>query len=221
MIEAIIFDMDGVLIDSEPLWREAEVKVFAKHGIHLKLDDCKQTTGLKIEEVIAFWKSKQGVKDLNNTIVCQQILTEVTNLVKEHGEAMSGVFASLNSLKKANYKLALASGSNYSLIYAVLEKLKLKNYFSIIQSAEDLELGKPHPEIFLLTAKKLQVNPLNCLVFEDSLNGVIAAKAAKMKCIAVPDKESMNKPEFALADLKINSLDEFDVEQLQKTILFE
>ncbi|MBI9067159.1 MAG: hexitol phosphatase HxpB [Salinivirgaceae bacterium] len=216
MIEAVIFDMDGVIIDSEPLWREAEVQVFNKHGLPLTPNDCRKTTGLKITEVVEYWQNKYPDVKLDVERLSNEILEEVSKLVLKHGEPMMGVVKSIGFLNKIGVKLALASGSNYSLINAVLKKLKLQGVFSVIQSAEDLKYGKPHPEIFLLTAQKLDVKPSDCLVIEDSVFGLIAAKAANMKCIAIPDSENQNAPSYAIADAKLKTLHDFTEKMYQK-----
>ena len=216
MIALIIFDMDGLLIDSEPFWRQAEIKVFGEYGIHLSDEDCIKTTGLSVTEVVRFWQDKYSNIPLNINHVAKQILEQVTVLVKKNGVAMAGVYETLNFLKESGIKMALASGSHYSLIHVVLDKLKISDYFSLIQSAENLTYGKPHPDIFISTAKKLKVEPQNCIVFEDSVNGVIAAKAARMKCVAIPEAHNMGKTTYAIADIQLESLIQFDKKVLQQ-----
>ena len=110
--------------------------------------------------------------------------------------------------------MALASASAMSLINAVLDKLAVRKYFNVIQSAENVRYGKPHPEIFLTTAESLGTSPTECLVLEDSIYGVIAGKAAQMKVIAVPDKELAGRREYGVADAVLKSLDEIDDELL-------
>ena len=105
--------------------------------------------------------------------------------------------------------MALASSSPMQLIHAVVEKLNIVSQLSIIQSAENEALGKPHPSVFLSTAHALGVPPVNCLVFEDSVNGVIAALAARMKVVAIPDTEQSNDPRFVVAHLRLPSLEAF------------
>ncbi len=106
--------------------------------------------------------------------------------------------------------MALASASYFKLINATLNKLELRDQFNVIHSAEIEPYGKPHPGIFLTTAKNLGVDPEFCLVFEDSLNGVIAAKAARMKCVCVPDPAFRNDTRFSIADIILNSLEEWN-----------
>ncbi len=221
MIKAVIFDMDGLLIDSEPLWRKAEIEVFAKCGIILSDDDCRKTTGMRVDEVIKHWATIYPKAKLNVNETLNAIMEKVTALVVDKGEAMSGVYRTIEFFKNKNMLLALASASNYNLISTVVNKLNIKQEFATIESAENLQYGKPHPEIFLTTANKLNVRPEECLVFEDSLYGVLAGKAAKMKVVAVPEEANYNKKEFAIADAKITSLELFSsdlYEQLQNEI---
>ena len=107
-------------------------------------------------------------------------------------------------------KVALASSSAYRVIRAVVERLGLADAFDLIYSAEEEEYGKPHPGVYLTTAHRLGVAPTRCLAVEDSLNGVLAAKAARMKCVAIPEAEARHDPRFAIADTVLDSLNGFD-----------
>jgi len=160
-IKAVIYDMDGVLINSEPLWRKAEIITFAKVGLHFTEDMCRETMGMRLYEVVEYWFHKTPWKGKTLQEVEKELLQTVTELIINDGKALEGVKASLDFFKSKNYKIALASSSALSLIYTCLNKLGIKNYFSVINSAEKLNYGKPHPEIYLKTAVQLNVNPLN------------------------------------------------------------
>ena len=110
--------------------------------------------------------------------------------------------------------MALASSSHEILIQTVIKKLSLEKYFLVTRSGQHEKYGKPHPQIFISTAQALNVYPTDCIVFEDSLNGILAAKAARMYCIAVPDIHRFNEPRMAIADLKLKSLEEFNLEMI-------
>tara|TARA_B110000285_G_C14780367_1_gene448211 strand:- start:99 stop:566 length:468 start_codon:yes stop_codon:yes gene_type:complete len=138
----------------------------------------------------------------------QDILVKVTALISEKGIAMEGVYESIELLKAKGYKIALASSSATSLINVVLEKLNIENEFEVINSAEFLKLGKPHPEVFIKTAKQLNVPAINCLVIEDSFHGVLAVKAAVMQVIAIPEEKYHNDARFSIADYNLKSLTE-------------
>jgi sugar-phosphatase len=128
----------------------------------------------------------------------------------QNGEPLDGVINCLEFFEEKNIPMAIASSSHYKIIQSVVKKLNITSYFDLIVSAQDTEYGKPHPGIFIETAKRLQISPENILVFEDSPNGVLAALSARMKVIAVPDKELKNKKEFLAADLVIDSLDSWN-----------
>jgi HAD superfamily hydrolase (TIGR01509 family) len=206
-IKAIIFDMDGLLIDSEPCWKIAEKKVFGQLGLNLDDDLLRQVMGFRLSEVVRHWYNYQSWPDPDFEQTEKDVLNTVKELIINEAEVLPGVHALLDKLHKENYKMAVASSSAMSLIEAVVDKLNARDYFDVLWSAEFEPFGKPHPGIFITTAQKLGVVPSECLVFEDSINGVIAAKAARMKCIAVPEAATFNDPRFAIADLKVDSLE--------------
>lgn len=208
MNKAVIYDMDGVIINSEPLWREALIHCFNKVGFDFTQEKCRTTQGMRLIEVVEYWYSDQPWRGKSIEDVETDILTRVTELIMEKGIAMEGVNKSIALFKNKGYKVALASSSATSLINAVLNKLNLSSAFEIINSAENLAYGKPHPEIFIKTADQLGVKPNDCWVIEDSFHGVLAGKAALMKVIAIPDDEAKNDNRFAIADYTLNSLTE-------------
>ena len=210
MIEAVIFDMDGLLIDSEPLWQQAEITIFKLVDIILIPSMCLQTKGLRIDEVVEYWYKKYPWDNLSQLQVQEAIVDKLIELIQTEGKALAGVNDAINYVKAQNIKIALASSSAYKIINAALEKLNLTDAFEIIYSAESEPLGKPHPGVYLTTAEKLGVSPQNCLAIEDSLNGVLAAKAAQMKCIAIPEDSEYHNPKFAIADMVLESLEQVD-----------
>jgi sugar-phosphatase len=213
MIKAVIFDMDGVIINSEPLWREALIASFNQVGFDFSQDKCRITQGMRLIEVVEYWYAEQPWTGKSIIDVEQMILQKITALILEKGVAMQGVDESINFFKNKGLKIALASSSTSPLINIVLKKLKLTQEFEIINSAENLAFGKPHPEIFIKTAQQLNVEPINCLVIEDSFHGVLAGKAALMKVIAIPDEETKNDMRFSIADFKLNNL--LEINQLK------
>ncbi len=209
MIEAVIFDMDGLLIDSEPLWQQAEIAIFKQVDIILIPSMCLQTKGLRIDEVVEYWYKKYPWDNLSKLEVEEAIVDKLIELICTEGKALAGVNDAINYIKTKDVKIALASSSSYKIINAALKKLNLTDTFEIIYSAESEALGKPHPGVYLTTANKLGVSPQNCLALEDSLNGVLAAKSAQMKCIAIPETSDHN-PKFAIADMILESLQQID-----------
>ncbi len=210
MIQSVIFDMDGLMVDSEPFWRLAERMVFDSKGIHLTEDLCRTTTGMRLDEVVAHWDMLMPGHITDRGQAVAEILEEVTRLVRNYGEPLPGVHQAAQLFASKGWTMAVASASAMSLIDAVLDKLDVRKYFSVVQSAEHAKYGKPHPEVFLTAAERLNVDPENCLVLEDSVFGVIAGKAARMKVIAVPDKELAGRKEYCIADAVLHSLNEID-----------
>lgn len=210
MIEAIIFDMDGLLIDSEPLWHEAEIETANIVGIKMNKEQCFETTGLKSDKIIEHWYEKHKWKYPSQKKVEERLINKLISLVEKRGVEKAGAVNILEFFKKKRLKIALASSSQKIIINAVVKKLGIKKYFNAINSAEFEEYGKPHPAVYLKTAKLLKVNPVKCLAFEDSFNGLLAAKSARMKCVCVPDESIENSPKLAIADEVIPSLADFD-----------
>jgi mannitol-1-/sugar-/sorbitol-6-/2-deoxyglucose-6-phosphatase len=192
---AIIFDMDGLLIDSEPLWRRAEVEVFARHGLSLREEQCQETTGLRIDEVVAHWRLPAEAAGA--------VVARVIELVAAEGVAKPFAAEAVREARRRSSRLALASSSPDALIDVTIVKLGIAGLFDVVYSATHEVYGKPHPGVYLTTAAKLGVAPTACVAIEDSLNGVLAAKAARMRCIAVPEVED---PRFVIADVVLPSL---------------
>ncbi|MBA3723332.1 MAG: hexitol phosphatase HxpB [Candidatus Levybacteria bacterium] len=218
MIKAVILDMDGLLIDSEPLWEEAEVEVFNKVAVPLTSEMTKQTMGLRVDEVVQYWFSRFPWESPTQQEVQAEVVAKVIELVKLKGTSRNGVKELVEFFRGKNIPLAIASSSQMEIINAVLDKLAIRDSLSVICSAEHEPYGKPHPGVYITAAEKLEVQPEHCLAFEDSPNGVLSAKAAKMKCVAVPDEKMKDDKRFCIADLMINRLTEFD-EEKYKTFL--
>ncbi len=209
-IDAAIFDMDGLLIDSEPLWRQAERAAFADVGVMLSDEDCELTMGFRTDEVIAYWYQRIGWSGKSLEDVASGLIARVRVLIDEQGKALPGVHETLQLFEARGVKLALASSSAMVLIEAVIDKLGIRRYFEVVCSAMDEVRGKPDPAVFLSAARRLGVDPRRCLVFEDSIAGVEAAIAAKMMVVAVPAEKMANNKMFDRADLKLRSLENFN-----------
>lgn len=214
MIKAAIFDMDGLLIDSEPLWKQAERRIYETVDVFVDDDFLRQTEGLRLAESIQLVYSLKPFTTKTKEQLTDEITNAMCEMISNKGEALPGVYETLDFFKRRNIPVALASSSAELLISTVIRKLSLEKYFSAIRSGEHERFGKPHPQIFISTAHDLQVDPTDCLVFEDSINGVLAAKAARMFCIAVPDRHGYDDSRLAIADIKLRSLEEFNEELL-------
>lgn len=204
--EAVIFDMDGVLIDSEPLWKIAMEKVFSDLGCNLSKNDFQKTVGLRIDEVISFWNKNEQLGIANEKKVEDDIINRMIELVKENPIPLTGVLETLSYLSNKKMKIGLATSSPNNLLRAVLSGLKIAHLFDVAHSAEFEEHGKPHPAVYLATANKLNVDPHRCLVIEDSLNGVISGMAAKMKVVCIPEKTHVKEPRLEVADFMFEDM---------------
>ncbi len=207
--EAIIFDMDGVLIDSEPLWKIAMEAVFKEVGCPLTKKDFQKTVGLRLDEVIAYWHSVVPWENYSNKEVEDLIVARMVELIEENGKPLTGVVETIAFLQSQNKKIGLGTSSYELLIHTVLRVLNLENEFDFVHSAENEVYGKPHPAVYLTVAENLQVKPTKCLVIEDSLTGIIAGKAAKMTVVAIPEKTHEVNPKLILADYEYEDMSQF------------
>ena len=208
MFTTAVYDLDGIIIDSEPLWRKAMITGFSQVGLQLTEDDCRRTTGMRLSEVVQHWYKKSSWKSKSVIEVEANIVDILCDFIQTEGRGMDGMLYSLEFFKKRNINLGIATSSSHKILHTVLDTLQIKSEFLHLQSAENLKFGKPHPEVYLCCAEAMRVNALECLAIEDSLNGIVAAKAAGMKVVAVPEKHNFDDQRFSLADLKISSLND-------------
>lgn len=214
-MKAAIFDMDGLLIDSEPLWQQAEIAVFRSVGVMLTRELCRETVGLRLDSVVRYWYEKFPWRGAPPEVVESMILEAVSHLIIERGKPMPGVEETVDMLRGANYELAVASSSPMKLIRTSLEKFGMTEYFSVLHSADSEDEGKPHPGVYLTTMSRLGAHPGNCIAFEDSAVGVRAAKSAGAHVIAVPDPADVSDPGFEDADVVLSSLADFSLDQVR------
>lgn len=209
-LNTVIFDMDGLLIDSEPLWKEAAESLFLNYGKQLTTEEYLSTTGLRTKEFLSHWFRYFKLPDTDITNAEINIINKVIELVQLKGKPMPGVQYIFNFFLERDFKIGLASSSPHELISLVADMLGIKKYLQAISSAADMPYGKPHPEVYINCAGKLDAIPEACICFEDSFNGMIAAKAAKMKCVVVPSLHDRKNPAWEAADLKISTLSNFN-----------
>ena len=212
MIKAVIFDMDGVMIDSEPLWEKTERILLARRDIEYSPTYRDQIVGLNQNDsgklLIDTFELKETVEDIISERV--EILTAI---YEEELEVVLDLIPLLDNLRDNKFKLAVASSSPLRVINFVLDMFSLQEYFPVVVSGECTENGKPHPDIYLHTAKRLEVEPSECVAIEDSINGVKSAKAAGMYCIAVPDKR-LSQIEFQNADIIVPNLNRINSDSI-------
>jgi HAD superfamily hydrolase (TIGR01509 family) len=201
--------MDGLLLDSEILWHKAEVEIFGSLGVPLSDAMGRSTKGMYVDEVVQYWFSQFPWIGPSESDVVDMLLARVGDLVESEGRLLPGAERALD-LTGERGPLALASSTPMALIVRCLKHFGLVDRFVTIHSAEFEPYGKPHPGVFLSAALSLGVAPTACLVLEDSTAGVLAAKSATMTVIAVPTIDDAGRPEFALADLVLASLEELE-----------
>lgn len=207
--DAVIFDMDGVLIDSEPLWKIAMEEAFQSVGCNITRKDFQKTVGLRIDEVVRFWHQERGWKGLTPKELEARIIQTMVKLIHENGEPLPGVLETIAYLRESGFKIGLGTSSYRVLINAVLETLGLTNAFDFTHSAEDEIHGKPHPAVYLTVAARLNVAPQRCLVIEDSFNGVVAGLAAQMKVACIPEKTHHPDDRLGIATQNFSDMNEF------------
>jgi sugar-phosphatase len=207
--QAVIFDMDGLLIDSEPSWQAAGRETLAEYGKHLTDEQYHTSTGLRTEEWIEHWFRHFGMDMAEAPRAVDRIIELAIEKIDREAPVLPGVNYILDFFRQRGFRIGLATSSPLSLVDVVLKKLP-DTAFDVIASAGTLPLGKPHPQVYLNCAAELDTPPLQCIAFEDSFYGMIAAKAARMKCVIIPAGLHYEQPRWQAADLKLGSLLEFD-----------
>jgi mannitol-1-/sugar-/sorbitol-6-/2-deoxyglucose-6-phosphatase len=207
---ASVFDMDGLLVDSEPLWQIAEVEILGALGVPIDPHACRQTKGMFVNEVTAYWHERFPWRAPSTDQVAVEVVDRVGELVVERGALQPGVYDAIELCRRHGLLLAIASSSQYRLIDTVLSHFTLAGEFDVVHSAEEEPYGKPHPGVYLGAAAKLGAHPTHCLAWEDAGAGVLAAKAARMVCVAVPEAAERSSPAFAIADAVLASLADAD-----------
>ncbi len=211
ILMAAIFDMDGLLLDTEPLWGISMLKVATHYEVPIGSDFFKHTTGLRIYEVTEYWKEKFGWPgNASPKQLAEDVLDDIIAKAKTDGGIMPGAEECIQWLKTNNIKIGLATSSPMRMLNELIDHFQLRHYFDILTSADTALFGKPHPEVYLQCAHALNEAPWNCVALEDSVNGMISGKAARMKVIVVPEAARFEDPRFGLADVKLRSLEEFN-----------
>jgi mannitol-1-/sugar-/sorbitol-6-/2-deoxyglucose-6-phosphatase len=214
-LNAVIFDMDGLLIDSEPWWQQAGMETLREFNVTLEPIQYHHTTGLRTPEWLDYWFSFFGIDKNLIPAAAAALHANVFEKIRNEAEPMPGVRHILDLFKAKKFRIGLATSSPLILAKIVTDKLDIGNYFDAVTSAGDLLFGKPHPQVYMDCAAALAVSPLECLAFEDSFNGLIAAKAARMKCVVIPVADQYALPKWGAADLKLHSLNDFTTAYLE------
>jgi len=214
-LKAVIWDMDGVIVDSAPFHLKAWQQVFGKRGISFREGDFRKTFGRRNDAIIkGVLGEKASLKVI--TTIGNEKEAALRDKISADLKPLSGVLPLMKELKQRGVKMAVASSAPVENIKLVLNILKLTDDLPVIISEQDVSKGKPDPQGFLLAAKRLGISPGNCLVIEDAVSGIAAAKKAGMGCIAV----SNSHPAASLkqADLVVSSLAEVSVKKIESII---
>jgi sugar-phosphatase len=208
-LNTVIFDIDGLLIDSEPLWHEAAEEIFAQYGIRMSEEQYKTTTGLRTREFVQWWFRFFQIGEHELQRAEEKIIQLVLQKIQQRATIMPGVPYIFEFFKRRGFRIGLATSSPQELIDLVIPMAGIEPYVQATASATALPYGKPHPQVYLDCAEQLGSEPTACICFEDSFNGMIAAKAARMKCVVVPHVSQLKDERWGAADLKLSSLQNF------------
>ncbi|WIF95169.1 HAD family hydrolase [Caminicella sporogenes] len=195
-IKAVIFDLDGTIIDSMWIWEKLDREFLQKRGIDVPKDLNKDIEGMSFTETVVYFKNRfklnEDVEDIKS-----EFIRMAYDYYKNKIELKEGVREFIEFLKAKNIKLGIGTSNLKELVVEVLKRHDIIDYFDTIRTSCEVKRGKPFPDIFLKVAQDLKVEPKDCLVFEDTYAGVLAAKRAGMKVIAVSDELSLpNKEEI-------------------------
>lgn len=218
MIKAIIFDMDGVIVDSEQIWDDSEKLVFSRYGIEVTEHDQRTTRNMNMRQVSEYW-SQKATMPFSLEDAEQKVIEQVCQQIRFRPQAMLGALNLLQQIDTLNIPIGLATNAPKPVCNTVLQCLEIESYFKSIQTADDVTYTKPHPEIYLKSADNLQVQPQHCLVFEDSPTGVKAAHDAGMQVIYVNPKHTADATLLKIIRSALVSLEHFSWSDLGSVYL--
>jgi HAD superfamily hydrolase (TIGR01509 family) len=213
-IAAVIYDLDGVLVDSEAVWDEVRRRFTEENGGHWHEGAQREMMGMSSVEWSRYVRDRLGV-EMDPERISQEVADRVAGLYREHLPLLPGAVESVRELA-AEWPLGLASSSNRHVIDLVLEEAGIAADFRATVSSEEVGAGKPAPDVYLEAARRLGADPSACVAIEDSTNGIRSAHAAEMAVIAVPNEDFPPDPDaLALAALALDSLEELTPEQVE------
>ena len=213
MLQAVLFDLDGVLADSEPWWNQIDAKLLAEYGVDYHGEYHREVLGVSYRLAIEFYK-----KAFNLTAPTEEMMKRRGEIATEFFAGKVGLFPGTKEVLEAllqmklnlepPVRLGLATSSVGASARPFLDRHQLTKYFDVIVTGDEVDRGKPAPDIYLRAAEKVNVTPGECLVVEDALSGIAAAKAARMRVVAIPDRRFVDpvayekQADYVLGDLK-------------------
>ena len=205
---AVIFDLDGVLADSEPWWNEIDAKLLAEYGVTYRGEYHRNVLGVSYRLAVEFYQKTFGLSAPTEELMRRRGEIAAVFFAKRVG-LFPSTRAVIAELRQMNLRLAVATSSVSTSARPFLDRHRLMAFFNVIVTGEEIERGKPHPDIYLSAAKKLGVPADACLVIEDALSGIAAAKAAGMRVAAIPDTRFVDAREYEKqADYLLGNLSE-------------
>ncbi len=214
MINTVIFDMDGVLIDSAPHHYEVLKDFMGEHGVEITIDDFREFNGTTTKEVIEYLSQKH-VKDFDVHAISLEKEKRAWKKISEEAEIFDGVCELIQTLKENGFKIALATSTELEYAEHFFRMSGLKKEFDAIVTKDDIHRSKPDPEIFRLASERVDSKPEECVVVEDAFNGVKAAHAAGMKCIGI--KSEFSNPEnLKIADVVVDNIKQINVRMIME-----
>lgn len=213
MVQAVIFDMDGVLIDSQPMHYLGDQKTLAAYGVDVPVTEMAAYAGTTNKYRFGLFKEKYDLTEDIDTIIARRENIMIDIVTSSSAVPTRGMVELLQDIKGHGLKTAVASSSSYPFIYAVLRKLDIEKYFDLIFSGESVPNGKPAPDVFLEACRKLGEQPSTCVVVEDSSNGVLAARRAGMICIGYQNPTS-GEQDLSQATMVIDDFRNIDVDSI-------
>jgi HAD superfamily hydrolase (TIGR01509 family) len=205
---AVIFDLDGVLADSEPWWNQIDAKLLAEHGVSYRGEYHRNVLGVSYRLAVEFYKNAFHI-----SVSVEELMRRRGEIATEFFANRVGLFPSakttLEQLREMKLHLAVATSSVSASARPLLDRTEIRSLFSVVITGDEVQQGKPHPDIYLRAAKKLGISPEACLVIEDAPAGIAAGKAANMRVAAIPDTRFVDPREYEMkADYVLGSLSE-------------
>ena len=215
-MQAVIFDMDGLLIDSEPFWKQAEKRVFSAIGVEITDALSAKTMGMTTREATKFWLQHAGLSLSQHLMeqVENDVIDEVALLTATQGQALPGVHNLLEQLRQHDLKIGLATNAPVRLVPVVMERLDITAFFDAYVADDDVAEGKPHPAIYQLALKRINAQANHTIAFEDSVTGMTAAMGASIRTVVVPSHANYHLPHYDAAALKLDSLNGLTLQHL-------
>lgn len=211
MIKAVIFDFDGVIVDSEWLHKDCEREVLAEYGIRITPEEQRECVGRTAAEIFSILKRNHRIP--RNS---EELMKKKAVMYLERARARLKMYnkaADVLRELKSRYKLALTTSSRRSTVEFLLSHFSLNEFFDVVVTGDDVQRGKPHPEPFLRTMEKLGLKPEECVVIEDAVNGIKAAKSSGAYCIGVAT--TFREEELREADMIIRSIENLGIEMIE------